>query len=453
MATNIKKKIARLAKDERGNTIIMFGLTIVPAVMFIGGAIDFGTAYKTKSKIQAAADAAVLGAVALGSTATSAQRETTAASIFTANVIGTGVTPSVVVSADGATVTVTASKDVPTSFLGIAHIETIHVTGNASASVSYTTVTGASSTTGGGKVCLLALDPGATNGFKSQGTPNVVATDCWGHTNSTQAAAIDGGGSAVVTGAGFSAVGSVTAAANGVYSPTPTGGASVVNDPFATVSAYAAAPAVYATTFATPTISTTCTASNLSLKKGTFSLAPGRYCGGINLQAGATVNFAEGEYIIDNGIFNVQSGSSVNGTNVMFYFSGAAARMTIIGGGTVNLTGRTTGNSYEGFLFIAHPDAWRGLTSNIQGGGTFKMEGMIYMPTQNILITGNGDGNTTSNFFSIVAKSFEFRGNGIFNTKTWNSASNMPDIMPTKPGTTIAGTTTTTISNVKLNAE
>ena len=104
MTTNIKKKIERLAKDERGNTIIMFGLTIVPAVMLVGGAIDFGTAYKTKSKIQTAADAAVLGAVALGSTATPAQREATATSIFTANASGTGATPSVVVSSDGATV-------------------------------------------------------------------------------------------------------------------------------------------------------------------------------------------------------------------------------------------------------------------------------------------------------------------------------------------------------------
>ena len=81
---------------------------------------------------------------------------------------------------------------------------------------------------------------------------------------------------------------------------------------------------------------------------------------------------------------------------------------------------------------------------------------MIYMPTQNILITGNGDSNGNSNFYAMVAKSFEFRGNGIYRYKNWNSASNMPNIMPVKTDSVITQTTTSTtvdgaINNVKLN--
>jgi hypothetical protein len=245
--------------------------------------------------------------------------------------------------------------------------------------------------------------------------------------------AIAGGGNAVVTGDGTSAVGGVSSSASGVYTPAAVGAASVVDDPFATVGAYVTPTSSYAPTFTPPVIPNVCKASSLDLKKGTFDLEPGRYCGGINLQAQAIVTFAPGVYIVDNGVFNVQSGASITGSNVLFYFSGAAAKMTVIGGGSVNLKGRTTGNSYPGFLFIAHPDAARGQTSNIQGGGTFKMEGMLYMPTQNILVTGNGTANTTSNFFAMVAKSFEFKGNGIFNYKPHTAASGMPDIMPVKP--------------------
>ena len=73
---------------------------------------------------------------------------------------------------------------------------------------------------------------------------------------------------------------------------------------------------------------------------------------------------------------------------------------------------------------------------------------------QNILITGNGDSNGNSNFYAMVAKSFEFRGNGIYRYKPWNSASNMPNIMPVKT-TTVTTTTSTTvdgaINTVKLN--
>lgn len=439
--TTRRKTLNRLSQDSRGSVGILFSLTSVSALVLAGGAMDFGSAYSTRNKIQRAADAGALAGAGLqaasgmSSAAVEQARTTLATNVFKANLNGAVATP--VVTVAGSDVSVAAVKAVNTSFLKIMQIDVINVSAISNASVAYTTPS-----TGGGKVCLLALDPDATNGLKSQGTPHVNLANCWGHTNSTKTAAIDGGGSAVVTGAGFSAVGGVTSSANGVYAPHPTGGASVVNDPFATVGAYAL-PAVYQPTFTPPTISSVCKASNLSLKKGTFTLEPGRYCGGINLQAGATVSLLPGAYIIDNGIFNVQSGSSISGTNVLFYFSGAAARMTIIGGGTVNLKGRQTGSSYAGFLFIQHPDAWRGLTSNIQGGGTFNMEGMVYMPTQNILITGNGDSNGSSNFFAIIAKSFEFRGNGIFNMKTYNSASNMPDIFPTKAGDPV-------VANVKI---
>lgn len=440
------KTLSNLVHDDRGSIGPMFGLLMLPAVMFIGGAIDFGNAYKAKQKLQAASDAAVLAALSVQSTNNGANRQNVALGVFDANMAGvSGVSRSAVVNGD--IVNMTASMAVDTAFLKLASINTINVSGNSTGQAVTNTTTTTTTTTTSGAVCLLALDPGSSvTGFKSQGTPNVNYENCWAHTNSTSATAIDGGGSAVVTGAGHSAVGTVTSAAMSVYSPAPVGGQTAVADPFATVGAYVTPYSSYTPTFTPPNIANTCTASNLNLKKGTFTLEPGRYCGGINLQAQASVTLNPGEYIIDNGEFNVQSGASVTGENVLLYFSGAQARFTVIGGGTVNLKGRTSGSSdLKGFLFIAHPDAWRGLTSNIQGGGTFNMEGVIYAPTQNIEITGNGDANASSNFFSIVAKSFEFRGNGIFRYKPWSSASTLNNIQPTKqvPTTTVVTTTTT----------
>ena len=453
----VRNTLSHLATDRRGNVAITFGLMIIPAVMFVGGAIDFGRAYQTKQKIQAATDSAVLAAAAMPSGTSSQDRQTRAQSLLSANTAGiAGITPTVTVN--GNTISVQAIAAQPTSFLKIARIDSLSVSARASGSVAYastTQTTTTQTTVNGGYACLLALDPSAANGMISQGTPNVDYTGCWAHTNSTSASAIAGGGSAVVTGAGHSAVGGVSSTALGVYTPTPVGNQAVIPDPFATVSAYATPTSSYQSTFTPPSIPDTCKASSLNLKKGTFEIEGGRYCGGINIQAGATVNFKPGVYIVDNGQLNIQSGATVTGSDVLFYLYGTASGFQMIGGGqgSINLKGRTSGSSdLKGFLLIAHPNAWRGLTSNIQGGSSFTMEGMIYAPTQNIIITGNGDSNASSNMFAMVAKSFEFRGNGLFRFKPWSSSSTLPNILPARTTTVDVQTETTvsTIDKVKL---
>ena len=106
--------------------------------------------------------------------------------------------------------------------------------------------------------------------------------------------------------------------------------------------------------------------------------------------------------------------------------------MTLIGGGTMNLKGRTAGQSYASFLFIADA-ANVGGVSNIQGGGTLNLEGILYMPTQTILVSGNGDVNGTSKYFGMVAKNFDFRGNGTFNLVTYSGATTLTNVMPNIP--------------------
>jgi hypothetical protein len=171
--------------------------------------------------------------------------------------------------------------------------------------------------------------------------------------------------------------------------------------------------------------------------------------------ANATVTFKPGVYYIDNGKLNFQSGAKVTGEDVLFYLAGPQSGFDIIGsgnGGYVRLKGRTSGSDdLKGFVLIAHPNAWRGLTSSVQGGTEFNVEGMIYAPTQTVQIIGGGDVNSTSNFFSIVARNFEFQGNGRFDLKAWTSSSSLPNIMPTKPVPVTGETTVSVIDKVNLN--
>lgn len=417
-------------RDEKGSIAIIFALTMVPAMLLVGGAVDFGRAYSLHEKLQKAADSAVLAAASMPSTTVAAERINAAKMTFNTN-LGGKIAAIPTVTVNGGTVVLNTSADFNTAFLSVAQIDKLTLRAAASASSSAPNQ----------PICMLALDPESTDGIHIQGANVVRYPGCWAQTNSIKTTAINANGSnATATGDGHCAVGGYAAEHNN-FSPTPRTGCSVVNDPFATVSAYSLPASSYRSTFTAPALATTCKASNLSLKKGTYTLDPGRYCGGIDIKAQATVVFNPGVYVIDNGLFNVQSGASVSGSNLLFYYSGANARMTIIGGGTVNFKGRNSGSSYEGFLMIAHPDAWRGLESNIQGGGTFNMEGMVYMPTQRISISGNGDVNGSSKNFGIVAKDFYFQGNGTFNFKVRDSSSTLPDLMPK-----------TSTQNVKLNS-
>ena len=61
------------------------------------------------------------------------------------------------------------------------------------------------------------------------------------------------------------------------------------------------------------------------------------------------------------------------------------------------------------------------------------LEGILYMPTQTILVTGNGDVNGSSTYFGMVAKDFSFQGNGQFNLVPQEANTTLTDIMATIP--------------------
>ncbi len=426
----VRNWLRALRSDERGNIGIIFGAMIVPVIMLMGSSIDFGKAMQAKSELQGAADAAALAAAILVDAQTEV-RVAEANTVFAAKLAGSnlrGTSPTVTISDNK--ITVEASARVDTAFLGIINMKQLELDAFARAQSGYAAAD-PDDDDDLGKVCLLALDPDSTDGIHIQGNNAVSHPSCWGYTNSNTATAINAVGSqATAVGEGYCAVGDYDAEHDN-FSPDPSTGCSTAADPFATVGAYEAG--AYTPTFTAPVIPAICKANNLNLKKGTYTLEPGRYCGGISLQAQAKVTLLPGIYIIDNGLLNVQSGSWLQGSNVMLYFSGANARMTIIGGGTIDLKGRNAGSTYGGYLAIAHPDAWRDGESNIQGGGTFNMEGVLYMPTQRIEVSGNGNVNGSTKYFGMIAKDFYFRGNGTFTLKGHDGTSALTDLLPDMP--------------------
>src|SRR3954452_7904330 len=59
----------RFARNQRGNVAVIFAICCVPLITMVGYAVDYSRATQVRSKLQAAADAASVGAIAKASPA------------------------------------------------------------------------------------------------------------------------------------------------------------------------------------------------------------------------------------------------------------------------------------------------------------------------------------------------------------------------------------------------
>jgi hypothetical protein len=188
----------------------------------------------------------------------------------------------------------------------------------------------------------------------------------------------------------------------GVSNPAPSGAASTVVDPFASLPA--------------PTVASSCDAqhTNYSPGFGTWTLNPGTYCGGITISNGSTATFNSGTYVIKGGTLNLIGGSTITGSGVTFYLTGTNATygsVTISNGAIVTFTAPTSG-TYMGVLFYQD----RTITSSVQatfaGGVALKMTGSLYFPTTTVSIQ-NGASSDGYNL-AIVSQKVSFTGGAHF---------------------------------------
>ena len=147
------REITRFRRDRSGNIAVIFTLTLLPILSAIGCSIDYTIAVQIRSKLQAAADAAIVGSVTKTSPAFIAAGSMTsdgpipvavtdATNLFSGNMTGAGGytlnSVTAVVQKTGATVTsnVQFSANVPTTFLGVMGKSAMTVTGTSTSTAS-----------------------------------------------------------------------------------------------------------------------------------------------------------------------------------------------------------------------------------------------------------------------------------------------------------------------------
>ena len=128
---NLLASVARFRSEKRGNVTIIFAMSLVPALLFVGSAVDYTRAVSVRGRLQHAVDSATLAA-AENSVGTLAAAQAAANAAFAANYTDTG---SVVITQPAATPGVTngtSTVSVDTSILKIVGINSINVGAKAS---------------------------------------------------------------------------------------------------------------------------------------------------------------------------------------------------------------------------------------------------------------------------------------------------------------------------------
>ncbi|HEY3839876.1 MAG TPA: TadE/TadG family type IV pilus assembly protein, partial [Bryobacteraceae bacterium] len=213
--------------------------------------------------------------------------------------------------------------------------------------------------------CIFVMDKSASSAFNEGGSGHVQA-NCGIFVNSSSSSAFNVQGSATLHVSNLSVVGGSVVSNNATVSPTPVIGSSSIDDPLASIPA--------------PTFSG-CDYTNLQ-PKGTVTLSPGVYCGGLKVASGSTVTFNSGTYILNGGGLMVSSANAtLTGSGVTFYNTSAGytfGSIAITGGATVNLTAPTSG-TYKGILFFQDRNVNSSATNAIGGGATEYYTGSIYL--------------------------------------------------------------------------
>jgi Flp pilus assembly protein TadG len=353
-----------------GNVAMLFALSLPVLILLVGLGLDYVRLTVVATKLQQGADAAALHlarAVADNTAMSSADADATVGEFAGITFADTGSpysgTATQSISARSpAVVKVTFSQPQALAFGGF---------------IGQTTVTVSRSATGASNpavpVCLLVLDPSADSAWSSQGTSSVNAQSCVAQVNSTSKNALSTNGSASVQTLKTLVVGPTQPSSG--FSPTPLFNQAALADPFASKISW---PAV-----------STCTYSNLTVKNTTLNLTPGTFCGGLNLSTSGTLNLAAGIYVIQTGGLSLASGSALNapyGSTVVLLDPSATISMQ--SGATLNVTAPSSG-SWKNFVFAQKPQGSE-LTSTLIGGGGSSINGVVYLPTQNLNLTGGG---------------------------------------------------------------
>ncbi len=384
--------------DKSGTAAVMYALALPTLLMGAGSMLVFADAMREKDRAQSALDASTLAAAApaLGSPQ---QRRGDALASYAGNSgrreagepIETPAFEVAFVPADGEQVlevrghVVLRVKNDYSSFIGPDYIE-IDVISRARKIKS-------------APVCVLATGAASPRAIEIEGNAVFEAQDCAVMVNSRSGSAMNHAGKAIARATEFGVVGG---SEGDLWSPSPQTGIDSVADPYGGIPVPAAGACQ--TDIAGP------------IRNAEVTIAPGTYCGGLQIGANAQVTMSPGVYVMRDGALDIGSGAQVTGENVLIVFVGADATLSMNGGATLRVTSPKSGR-YANIQFMSDRTVGRSKGgeewATVMGGARLEYDGLLYLPEQQVRVSGAGPTTAVrgrASGMSAVADAFSLQG-------------------------------------------
>lgn len=251
------------------------------------------------------------------------------------------------------------------------------------------------------EVCALALNTSSSRALYATGSSTLDLQGCDLGSNSTSSTAIFLHGSSNTTADCLHTAGSISGGGTvNLECNSGNDNASVINDPYD----YLTTPDLDEDPF------DDCKTRDSASGSHNYTLDEGRYCSDFTVRG--TNELTGGTYVFD-GIdvrFQGNTGSLI-GSDVTIILMNGATFSNLNGGADLILSAPTDASDpYRGVAIYSDPDTQTaGQTMTMVGGSSSSIEGLVYMPNQNVEFGGNSSG--TSECTLIVSDTIEFRGN------------------------------------------
>lgn len=127
-----------------------------------------------------------------------------------------------------------------------------------------------------------------------------------------------------------------------------------------------------------------------------YSLPPGKHCNSITVQAGGELILEVGNHVFEDAAIKTTGGSlhsEVGGDGVTLYFppSTGANDGFDVSGGDVNLTAAASGPLAGVLIYVDENAPGGNFSHKLTAQGTSYIEGLIYMPSQDIHFAGGAN--------------------------------------------------------------
>jgi Flp pilus assembly protein TadG len=396
---------SRFARDNRASLALKFGLLLPVIFGVVGGAIDYGSILRQKSRLQSAADAAAKAAaleftlIDTSKNDISAMTEATVRGMVNADALASAGTLQVLGRAQTNPMRVTV--DAVQQFKG--------PFGVLGGSASRIAVRAVAEVVGKPNICVLALEPDADGAIELWTKAQLTGQNCAVYSNSTSSAGIKSKNNASMSASMICSAGGKDGA-KGNFSPEPVTDCPIFDDPLAG----RAAPAVGA-----------CTATKMRILNESLTLQPGVYCGGLSIAGTSSVTFARGIYVIKDGALRVEDSAAVAGDGVGFYLTGPGSLFRFDGGTTISLSAPTSGEM-AGLLFHEARSRTDAVTHEILSDNARLLLGTIYLPKGELRIDAKKPVADQSAYTAIVVRQLRLYSGPNLVLNTNYSASPVP---------------------------